>query len=98
LRPFPTFPADEVLDVRKLSYILRASAGGIMKKQLSAVTLFLTSFCAYAAVGEMNEVANAPVELVDMAFVVLFLILFFGSIAWFFFHVWRTERKRKQDQ
>jgi hypothetical protein len=98
LRPFTISPADEVREVWKHSYILRASAGGIMKKLLPAVTLFLTSFWAYAAVSEMNEVASAPVELVDMAFVVLFLILFFGSIAWFFVNLWRNEKKRKQDQ
>jgi hypothetical protein len=33
-----------------------------------------------------------------MAFVVLFFILFFGSIAWFFVNLWRNEKKRKQDQ
>jgi hypothetical protein len=98
LRPFSISPADEVREVWKHSYILRASARGIMKKLLSAVTLFLTSFWTYAAVGEMSEVASAPAELVDMAFVVLFFILFFGSIAWFFVHMWRNEKKRKQDQ
>jgi hypothetical protein len=69
-----------------------------MKELLSAVTLFLTSFWAYAAVSEVNEAASAPVELVNVAFVVLFFILFFGMIAWFFVHMWRNERKREQDQ
>jgi heme/copper-type cytochrome/quinol oxidase subunit 2 len=74
---------------------LRASAGGIVKQLLSAVTLFLTSFWACAAAGEMNEVASAPAELVDVTFVVLFFIFFIGMIAWFFVHMWRNEKKRQ---
>jgi len=69
-----------------------------MHKLLSAVTLFLTSFLVHAAVGDGDAVASAPVEMVDVGVVVLFVILFFGSIAWFFIQIWKNEKNTKQDQ
>jgi len=69
-----------------------------MKKLLSAVTLFLMSSWAYAAMSAAEEVISVPSEPVDMVYVVLFLILFFGLIAGFFVYMWMKERKKPRDQ
>ena len=68
-----------------------------MQKVLSAVALFLMSLPILAATKEM-EGANAPVETVDMIYVVIFIILFIGSIVGFFIYLWWSDRNKKPDQ
>jgi hypothetical protein len=68
-----------------------------MKKFLSAVSLFLMSCWALAATREM-EGASAPVETVDVIYVVIFLVIFVGSIIGFFVYLWLSEKKQKPDQ
>jgi hypothetical protein len=70
-----------------------------MRNVLVAISLFLTSFSASAAIREAEEtVTSAPAELVDMVYVVLFLIAFFGMIGWFFFYMWRNHKNGKSDR
>jgi len=68
-----------------------------MNKFLSAISLFLMSCCAFAATKEM-EGASAPVETVDMIYVVIFVIIFVGLIAGFFVYLWWGDRNKKPDQ
>jgi heme/copper-type cytochrome/quinol oxidase subunit 2 len=68
-----------------------------VKKILSAITLFLMSCWAFAATKEM-EGASAPVDTVDMIYVVIFIVIFVGSIIGFFVYLWMNEKKQKPDQ
>jgi hypothetical protein len=45
---------------------------------------------------DMDSVANAPTELVDVMYVVIFGILFVGMIVGFFLYMWYIERKKKK--
>ena len=65
-----------------------------MSKFLSAVALYLMSGPLLAAAKEM-EAATAPAETVGMIWVILFVVLFIGSIVGFFVYLWHTEKKRK---
>ena len=68
-----------------------------MKQLLSAVTLFLMSCWAFAATKEMDG-PSAPVETVDPIYVVVFLVLFVGSIIGFFDYLYLNNKKEKSDQ
>ena len=65
-----------------------------MSKFLSAVTLFLMSSPLFAAAKEMDA-ANAPVETVSTFWVVVFIVIFLGSIVGFFIYLWYTDKDRK---
>jgi hypothetical protein len=67
-----------------------------MSKFLSAVTLFLMSSALFAAAKEM-EAANAPAETVSVVWVIVFGVIFIGSIIGFFIYLWYTDRNRKSD-
>lgn len=69
-----------------------------MKKLWSAVTLFLMSSWVYAAGAELDRAADAPVETVDVVYVILFAVIFFGMIAGFFIQLWRNERRKAHDE
>jgi hypothetical protein len=71
--------------------------GGAMKKFLSAASLFLMSCWAFAATREM-EGASAPVETVDVIYVVIFVVIFIVSIVGFFIFLYFNDRKQKPDQ
>jgi len=64
-----------------------------MSKFLSAVTLFLMSSPLFAAMKEMDP--NAPSETVSMVWVIVFGVLFIGTIVGFFWYLWWNERKQK---
>lgn len=64
-----------------------------MSKFLSAVTLFLMSSPLFAALKEMDP--NAPSETVSVVWVIVFGVIFIGSIVGFFIYLWHTEKKRK---
>ena len=64
-----------------------------MSKFLSAVTLFLTSSPLFAAMNEMDA-ANAPSETVDVVWVIVFGVIFIGSIVGFFIYLWHNEKNR----
>lgn len=64
-----------------------------MQKLSTAVVLFLISVMAHGAVD--SETASAPVQTVDLIYVVLFIVLFFASIIWFFWYLWWNDRKQK---
>jgi len=66
----------------------------LMFKLLSAVTLFLMSSPLFAATKEM-EAANAPAPTVDVIWVIVFGVIFIGSIIGFFWYLWWNERKQK---
>jgi hypothetical protein len=68
-----------------------------MKRFLSAVSLFLMSCWAFAAGREM-EGATAPVETVDVVYVVIFVVIFIASIIGFFVYLFLSEKKQKPDQ
>ena len=64
-----------------------------MFKLLSAIVPCLVSSPLFAALKEME--AAAPVETVDAIWIVVFVVVFVGSIIGFFIYLWRTDRKRK---
>lgn len=69
-----------------------------MHKLLSTVVLFLMSCPALlAATNEIESGANAPVETVDMIYVVLFGVIFIGMIVGFFVYLWWTDKKQKSE-
>jgi heme/copper-type cytochrome/quinol oxidase subunit 2 len=68
-----------------------------MKKFLSAVSLFLMSCWAFAATKEI-EGATAPVETVDVIYVVIFVVIFVASIVGFFVYLYMNDKKQKPDQ
>jgi len=67
-----------------------------MSKFLSAVTLFLMSSPLFAALKEMDP--NAPAETVDMIWVIVFGVIFIGSIVAFFIYLWYKDKNRKPEQ
>ena len=67
-----------------------------MSKLLSAITLFLLSSPLLAATKEMDA-ASAPAETVDMVWVVVFIILFIGSIIGFFIYLFMTDKDKKAE-
>lgn len=68
-----------------------------MFKFLSAVTLFLISSTLFAAAKEM-EAATAPSETVDVIWVIVFGVVFLGSVIGFFVYLWHTEKNRKREE
>jgi flagellar basal body-associated protein FliL len=68
-----------------------------MSKFLSAVTLFLMSSPLVAALKEADA-ATAPADTVDVIWVILFVILFVGSVVGFFVYLWLHEKNRKQEK
>ena len=66
-----------------------------MNKLIAAIWLLLSSGMTLAA--NLGDAANAPVDTVSPVYVVLFLILFFGSIVGYLVWVWRSD-KRGTDQ
>ncbi len=68
-----------------------------MFKFLSAITLFLMFSSLLAAAKEM-EAATAPSETVDIIWVIVFAVVFLGSIIGFFVYLWHTERNRKREE
>jgi len=66
-----------------------------MQKLVSTVAVFLMSCSAFAATKEMEQAANAPADTVDLVYVVIFGVLFFGMIIGFFVYLWWLEKKKK---
>ena len=64
-----------------------------MSKILSALTLFLLSFPLLAATKEI-EAANAPVETVDIVWVIVFAVIFIGAIVGFFIYLFMTDKSK----
>ena len=67
-----------------------------MFKLLSAIVLCLVSSPLLAALKEME--ASAPVETVDAIWIVVFVVVFFGSIIGFFLYLWRSDKKGKPEK
>ena len=67
-----------------------------MIKLFSAVLTLLISSPLLAAVKEME--AAAPVETVDAVWIVVFVVVFFGSIVGFFLYLWRSDKKGKSGE
>jgi hypothetical protein len=61
-----------------------------MSKFLSAVMLFLMSSPLFAALKEMDP--NAPSETVSVVWVIVFGVIFIGSIVGFFVYLWLTDK------
>jgi heme/copper-type cytochrome/quinol oxidase subunit 3 len=68
-----------------------------MSKFLSAVALFFMSSPLFAAAKEM-EAASAPAETVDVVWVVVFGVVFVGSVVGFFIYLWLHEKNRKPEK
>jgi len=64
-----------------------------MSKFLSAVTLFLMSSPLFAAAKEMDP--NAPSETVSMVWVIVFGVLFIGTIVGFFIYLFYSDKNGK---
>lgn len=65
-----------------------------MSKFLSAVALFLMSSPLFAALRDLDA-ANAPAETVDVVWVIVFGVIFIGSIIGFFIYLWHTDKNGK---
>lgn len=65
-----------------------------MFKFLSAATLFLMSSPLLAALRE-PDAATAPAETVDVVWVIVFGVIFIGSVIGFFIYLWHSEKSRK---
>lgn len=68
-----------------------------MQKLLLSVVFYLMSLPVLAATEEMSS-ADAPVETVGMVYVVIFGVLFVGSIVGFFIYLYVNEKKSKKDR
>ncbi len=66
-----------------------------MSKLVSALTLFLVPFLAYAAVHE--EAAPPPPPDTSPWAMIIFLLLFVGMIVGFFIYMWVKDRNRKRE-
>ena len=66
-----------------------------MKKFLSIV-LFLIPAWALAATKEIEQAANAPVDTVDVVWVVVFVVGFFAMIVGYCIYLWWADKKRKE--
>jgi phosphotransferase system glucose/maltose/N-acetylglucosamine-specific IIC component len=64
-----------------------------MSRFLSAVALFLMSSPLFAALKEMDP--NAPSETVNVVWVIVFGVIFIGSIIGFFIYLWHTDKNSK---
>jgi hypothetical protein len=69
-----------------------------MNRLLTAITLALFSAPLLAAVGQEEGGGGPPSEPVDLVWVAVFAVVFFGMIAYFFFYLWRNEKKRTPEQ
>jgi hypothetical protein len=63
-----------------------------MSRFLSAVALFLMSSPLFAALKEMDP--NAPSETVSVVWVIVFGVIFIGSIVGFFVYLWLSDKSR----
>ena len=64
-----------------------------MQKFLSSAVFFLMSLPVLAATEGMSK-ADAPAETVSMVYVVIFGIIFIGSIIGFFIYLFMTDKKK----
>jgi flagellar basal body-associated protein FliL len=62
-----------------------------MAKILYGLFPLLIAFSAYAQAAE-----EAPTEKADPITVIVFLVLFVGSIAGYFAYIWWNQRKKRQ--
>jgi len=69
-----------------------------MKKVLLAPFTFVLAYLPLCSIAQEGNVADAPVEGVSTFYVMLFIALFFGLIAYFFIQLMRSEKKRKADE
>jgi hypothetical protein len=67
-----------------------------MQKLLPALALYLLSSPLFAAAKEVD--ASAPVETVDVVWVMIFVALFVSSIVGFLAFVWIRDRKSGDSQ
>ncbi len=65
-----------------------------MFKSLIPFAFSLLSSAAIAATKEIDQ--NAPVETVDMIYVVLFGVVFIGMIVGFFIYLWMNDKKAEE--
>lgn len=68
-----------------------------MFKFLSAVALFLMSSPLLAAMREMDA-ASAPSETVSVVWVIVFGVIFIGSIVGFFIYLWYSGKNGKPEK
>ena len=66
-----------------------------MFKSMISLAFWLLSSAAFAATKEIEQ--NAPVETVDMIYVVLFGVIFIGMIVGFFIWMWISDGKKTED-
>ena len=69
-----------------------------MNKLITAFMLALMSAPLLAAVGQEEGGGGPPSEPVDLIWVAVFAVVFFGMIAYFFINLWRNEKNRTLDQ
>ncbi len=67
-----------------------------MQKLLSAAIGFLLSLPVFAA--KELDAASAPAETVDMVYVVIFGVIFLGSIVGFFIYLFMSDKGDKPEK
>lgn len=67
-----------------------------MCRSLSPIAFFLAACAAYAQ--DEKGAGIPPSDTVSLTWVVVFLVLFVGSIVGFFFYLWWRERNRKDEE
>ena len=75
---------------------LIADEGSVMQAWLSSWLLFLIPSWALAATKEIEQGATAPVEQVDVVWVVIFVVGFVVMIVGYCWYVWWADKKRKE--
>jgi predicted membrane protein len=68
-----------------------------MQKLLSAAVFFLMSLPVLAATEGMSK-ADQPAETVSMVYVVIFGVIFIGSIIGFFIYLFMSDKGGKSDK
>lgn len=75
---------------------MKKALSAVVSAVVSAIVPFLMSCWAFAASKEMEGAAEAPAEMVDVIYVVVFGILFIGMIVGFFAYFWWVESQKKK--
>jgi hypothetical protein len=62
-----------------------------------ALALLLLTFPQFLLAAATDEVVHAPSETVSVAYVVAFVLIFFGMIGGFFVYLWWNEKHKKPE-
>lgn len=69
-----------------------------MDKLITGFMLMLLTSPLLAAVGADEGGGGPPSEPVDLVWVAVFAVIFFGMIGYFFWYLWQNEKKRSSEK